>query len=57
MNHSKKGSNLHPKVVDVDGHPHIIFMASRDIVPKDELLYEYGERSRDIIDANPWLAH
>ncbi|XP_047447914.1 lysine methyltransferase 5Ab isoform X2 [Mugil cephalus] len=54
INHSKNGNcqtRLHP----IDGTPHLILVASRDIEAEEELLYDYGDRSKDSILAHPWL--
>ncbi|XP_077353025.1 N-lysine methyltransferase KMT5A-A [Festucalex cinctus] len=56
INHSKSG-NLQTKLHDVDGAPHLILVASRDIDEGDELLYDYGDRSKASIAAHPWLKH
>ena len=44
-----------PKVIAVDSKPHIGLMASRDIEVGEELLYDYGERSKEVTDVFPWL--
>uniref|UniRef100_A0A8C6UUQ8 [histone H4]-lysine(20) N-methyltransferase n=1 Tax=Neogobius melanostomus TaxID=47308 RepID=A0A8C6UUQ8_9GOBI len=54
INHSKAGNcqtRLHP----IDGTPHLILVASRDITADEELLYDYGDRSKASISAHPWL--
>ncbi|XP_077441522.1 N-lysine methyltransferase KMT5A-A [Vanacampus margaritifer] len=56
INHSKSG-NLQTKLHDVDGAPHLILVASRDIDGGEELLYDYGDRSKASIAAHPWLKH
>lgn len=56
INHSKSGNcqtRLHP----IDGTPHLILVASRDIEVDEELLYDYGDRSKASISAHPWLKH
>uniref|UniRef100_A0A672JTX5 [histone H4]-lysine(20) N-methyltransferase n=1 Tax=Salarias fasciatus TaxID=181472 RepID=A0A672JTX5_SALFA len=56
INHSKSGNcqtRLHP----IDGTPHLILVASRDIRAEEELLYDYGDRSKSSISAHPWLKH
>jgi len=55
INHSKELSNLTPQTIVVNGKPHIVFVAKRDISPGDELLYDYGERRRAALQANEWL--
>ncbi|XP_051751584.1 lysine methyltransferase 5Ab [Ctenopharyngodon idella] len=54
INHSKNG-NLQTKLHDINGTPHLIFLASRDIEVDEELLYDYGDRSKEAIAAHPWL--
>ncbi|XP_030438554.1 N-lysine methyltransferase KMT5A isoform X2 [Gopherus evgoodei] len=56
INHSKCG-NCQTKLHDVDGVPHLILIASRDIKVGEELLYDYGDRSKASIEAHPWLKH
>uniref|UniRef100_A0A452S001 [histone H4]-lysine(20) N-methyltransferase n=1 Tax=Ursus americanus TaxID=9643 RepID=A0A452S001_URSAM len=56
INHSKCG-NCQTKLHDIDGVPHLILIASRDIKAGEELLYDYGDRSRASIEAYPWLKH
>ncbi|KYO02746.1 putative SET domain protein [Plasmodium gaboni] len=55
VNHSKKKSNLIPKVLKVDNNPRLFFVASRDIKEGEELLIDYGERDKEIIKDNQWL--
>ncbi|XP_064162905.1 N-lysine methyltransferase KMT5A-A isoform X1 [Anguilla rostrata] len=56
INHSKNG-NCQTKLHDVKGKPHLILVASRDIEEGEELLYDYGDRSKASIAAHPWLKH
>ncbi|XP_051924688.1 lysine methyltransferase 5Ab isoform X2 [Hippocampus zosterae] len=56
VNHSKAG-NCQTKLHAVDGSPHLILVASRDIQADEELLYDYGDRSKEAILAHPWLKH
>ncbi|KAJ8260834.1 hypothetical protein COCON_G00165570 [Conger conger] len=56
INHSKNG-NCQTKLHDIKGRPHLILVASRDIEDGEELLYDYGDRSRASIEAHPWLKH
>ena len=55
LNHSRKG-NCHTKVVVVDGRPHVVILASKDIEARVELLYDYGDRRPQSLQAHPWLA-
>ncbi|XP_067862332.1 N-lysine methyltransferase KMT5A-A [Heptranchias perlo] len=54
INHSKNG-NCQTKLHDFNGKPHLILVASRDIEKGEELLYDYGDRSKASIAAHPWL--
>ncbi|XP_048855498.1 N-lysine methyltransferase KMT5A-A [Brienomyrus brachyistius] len=56
INHSKTG-NCQTKLHNINGIPHLILVASRDIEKGEELLYDYGDRSKDSIAAHPWLKH
>lgn len=55
LNHSRNG-NCKTKVVDFWGNPYLVLVAARDIVCGEELEYDYGERNKAVIAANPWLA-
>lgn len=56
INHSKNG-NCQTKLHDIGGVPHLILVASRDIDEGEELLYDYGDRSKASIAAHPWLKY
>lgn len=56
INHSKNG-NCQTKLHDINGIPHLILVASRDIGKNEELLYDYGDRSKASLEAHPWLKH
>ncbi|KAM9716994.1 uncharacterized protein ACNS7B_022751 isoform 2-T5 [Menidia menidia] len=52
INHSKNGNcqtRLHP----IDGAPHLILVASRDIEAEEELLYDYGSNTDGDSDNEP----
>jgi SET domain-containing protein len=36
---------------------HLCFVAKRDIEAGDELLFEYGDRRRNVCNQNQWLRH
>lgn len=57
VNHSAKRPNCVTKAVEVEGEPRLILVAMRDIDPGEELLYNYGERDKEVIAANPWLVN
>ena len=56
INHSKTRSNLQTKVVQVEGEPHLCFFTRKEVNIGDELLYDYGDRRKEVIEANEWLA-
>ncbi|XP_034026250.1 lysine methyltransferase 5Ab [Thalassophryne amazonica] len=56
INHSKNG-NCQTKLHAINGTPHLILVASRDIEENEELLYDYGDRSKASILAHPWLKY
>ena len=49
-------SNLVTKVIEVDNRPYLCLLASRDVKVGEELLYDYGERRRGVVQSLPWLA-
>ena len=56
FNHSKTASNVSCKLFPINDVPHLILCASVDIQPGEELLYDYGDRSKKSVDDHPWLA-
>ncbi|XP_045891161.1 lysine methyltransferase 5Ab [Micropterus dolomieu] len=56
INHSKTG-NCQTRLHAIDGNPHLILVASRDIKAEEELLYDYGDRSKASVLAHPWLKY
>ena len=50
INHSTKEANLVMKVIAVAGTPRVVFLASKEIPIGSELLYDYGERRKAIVD-------
>ncbi|CAH1801639.1 unnamed protein product [Owenia fusiformis] len=56
LNHSCKVDNCMTKVIAIDNKPYLILVAKRDIDIGEELLYDYGDRSKESIAAHPWLA-
>lgn len=55
LNHSKTSGNVVTKLVPVGDHPYLCLLAARDIVVGEELTYDYGERSEDVMRSHPWL--
>ena len=57
LNHSKTKPNCCTKVVGIGEQPYLILIAARDISIGEELVYDYGDRNKETLDANPWLAY
>ncbi|KAK8404677.1 hypothetical protein O3P69_007728 [Scylla paramamosain] len=55
VNHSRNG-NLVTKAVEVNGRPHLILLAKQDLDLGTEILYDYGDRSKEALEHHPWLA-
>lgn len=55
VNHSRKRPNCKMEIFTHENKPYLILTAIKDIQPNEELLYDYGERNKDVIKANPWL--
>lgn len=55
VNHSRKRPNCKMEIFPHKNKPYLILTAIRDIEPNEELLYDYGERNKEAIKANPWL--
>lgn len=55
LNHSKTNNNVHTKIFPIKDIPHLILCASRDIEVGEELLYDYGDRSKKSAEHHPWL--
>eukprot|EP00127_Corallochytrium_limacisporum_P002544 Clim_evm101s128 gene=Clim_evmTU101s128 len=56
INHSRTGANVRTSCVEHSGIPRLVFHAKRDIRRGEELLYDYGERRKDVLDSLTWLA-
>ncbi len=55
INHSRLLSNCITKVLEINKIPHLFAVASRKIQSGEELLFDYGERNKSVIQFNPWL--
>lgn len=55
VNHSRKKPNAKMEIHIHRNKPYLILTAIRDIEKNEEILYDYGERNKDVIKANPWL--
>lgn len=55
VNHSRKKPNCKMEIFINNNKPYLILTAIRDIDTNEELLYDYGERNKEAIKANPWL--
>ncbi len=47
--------NVSAEVIDVSGSPHLFFRAKRNIEIGEELAYDYGDKRKDVLLANPWM--
>jgi [histone H4]-lysine20 N-methyltransferase SETD8 len=54
VNHSCAG-NLCPQPIVINGIPRLVLIAQRDILKGEELLYDYGDRSKEALKYHPWL--
>lgn len=55
LNHSSKCGNCMTKVIGIGDRPYLILLAARDIKIGEELVYDYGDRSKSSLEAHPWL--
>ena len=55
VNHSQKNSNCATRVFTFQDIPHLVLVAKQDLEVGKELLYDYGERDSDTLQALPWL--
>jgi histone-lysine N-methyltransferase SETD8 len=55
VNHSRSG-NLITKTVSIMNRPHLVLIAKEDIPPGEEVMYDYGDRSKESLRYHPWLA-
>jgi histone-lysine N-methyltransferase SETD8 len=55
VNHSRNG-NLITKTVSIMNRPHLVLIAKEDIPSGEEVMYDYGDRSKESIRYHPWLA-
>ena len=55
INHSRCNANLKPRLFTMRNTPRLVFLAKRDIHVNEELLYDYGDRRKKILERNPWL--
>ncbi|XP_060533527.1 histone-lysine N-methyltransferase PR-Set7-like isoform X2 [Cylas formicarius] len=56
VNHSRNG-NLITKTMMIDKKPRLILVAKEDIKIGEEILYDYGDRSKESLKYHPWLAY
>jgi len=55
LNHSLKKPNCVTKVVMLGNTPRLILVAKHDLEEETELLYDYGDRSKQSVKDHPWL--
>ncbi|KAL3271694.1 hypothetical protein HHI36_022166 [Cryptolaemus montrouzieri] len=56
VNHSRNG-NLQTRTISVDGKPRLVLIAKENIQIGEEILYDYGDRSKESLKHHPWLAN
>ena len=57
VNHSRLAPNLMTKVIlNGKSPPRLVLVAKQDIEPGTELLYDYGDHSKESLAVHPWLA-
>ena len=58
MNHSRLNPNCITKVIQVEKseQPRLVLIAKCDIDAGTELLFDYGDKSKESLAAHPWLA-
>ncbi|KAJ8931149.1 hypothetical protein NQ314_015978 [Rhamnusium bicolor] len=56
VNHSRNG-NLLTRTIMVDNKPRLVLIAKDEIKEGDEILYDYGDRSKESLKHHPWLAY
>jgi len=56
VNHSRVSPNCVTKVIMMEDIPRLILVAKHHIEAGTELLYDYGDRSKESLKAHPWLA-
>lgn len=54
VNHSRYG-NLTTKTVSINNKPHLVLIAKDLIQEGVEILYDYGDRSKESLVNHPWL--
>lgn len=57
VNHSRLRPNCHAHATIINGRPGIVIVASRDIVPGEEIVYDYGELDPEKLKENPWITN
>ena len=57
MNHSRRSPNCVPEVTMLDNTPRLFLVARRHIDIGEELLYDYGDRCKETMEAHPWLKY
>lgn len=55
LNHSRTDANCATRLVSIKDKPYLILETVRDVKAGEELLYDYGERSKDVLQHHQWL--
>lgn len=56
INHSITDANLKPEAALIDNKATVYFVCKEDIQCGSELLYDYGDRRKEVLEKEPWLA-
>ncbi|CAH1099551.1 unnamed protein product [Psylliodes chrysocephalus] len=56
VNHSRNG-NLMTRTLMIDNKPRLVLIAKENIKIGEEVLYDYGDRSKESLQHHPWLAY
>jgi len=55
VNHSRRKANAVVKILEVNKVPRLVLVAKRMIEVGEEVLYDYGDRTKEALQAHPWL--
>lgn len=55
VNHSRLRPNCRAQSTLINGEPALVLVAKRDILPDEEILYDYGDIDPETLAKNPWL--
>lgn len=56
-NHSKKNANAKMETRVLENVPRAFLFATKEILVGEEILWDYGDRNKEVLLQNPWLCH